>query len=93
MQRKLIVFIFNVFGGEESIYDIIYNYSIVKCEFYLKFKFCGEQVDVGNFKCFYDIVCIYCLVVNRDVKFQVDNFIWFMENCFDLKIVMDIDQY
>ena len=80
-------------GGEESTHDTTYNHSTAKCELYLKSKLSGEQVDVGNFKRFHDIACIHCLVANRDVKFQVDNFIRFMEDCLDLKIAMDTDQY
>lgn len=38
-----------------------------------------------NFKRFNNNTCIHCLAVNRDVKFQVDNFIRFMKDGLDLK--------
>lgn len=57
-------------------------YMIVR---YLNFKICVEQVDMRNFKGFDHISCINRSAINRDVKFQVHNVIWFMDDSLDLK--------
>ena len=54
--------------------------------------FSNKERQSMNTRVSASFACIHCLVANRDVKFQVDNFIRFMEDCLDLKIAMDTDQ-
>lgn len=46
-----------------------------------------------NLERFHNNTCIYCLAVNSDVKFQVDNFIRFVQDGLNLKMAIYSDKY